>query len=67
MGEIRLTVGDGHLVGYFPTAGTFNLYLQPDGTFYQEDSHRIFVPVRDDDGSIAGIVDQRFMDRESGS
>jgi CubicO group peptidase (beta-lactamase class C family) len=67
VGEIRLTVADGHLVGYFPTSGTFNLYLQPDGTFHQEDSHRIFVPVRNDDGSLAGIVDQRFLDRESGS
>jgi hypothetical protein len=66
VGEVRLTVGDGHLVGTFPTSGTFRLYLQPDGTFYQEDSHRIFVPVRNDDGSFAGIVDQRFLDREPG-
>ena len=65
--EIRLTVADGHLVGYFPTSGTFNLYLQPDGTFYQEDSHRILVPVRNDDGTFAGLVDQRFLERERGS
>jgi CubicO group peptidase (beta-lactamase class C family) len=66
VGEIRLTVGDGYLLGSFPTSGTFRLYLQPDGTFYQEDSHRIFVPVRNDDGSFAGLVDQRFLDREPG-
>ncbi len=64
MGEIQLTLGDGHLVGHFPTSGTFKLYLQPDGTFYQEDSHRVFVPVRHDDGSFAGLVDQRFLERE---
>ena len=65
--EIELWVEDGHLVGYFPTAGTFELFLQPDGTFHQEDSHRTFVPVRNDDGSLAGIVDQRILDRVSGS
>jgi hypothetical protein len=64
VGEIELRLGDGHLVGHFPTSGTFKLYLQPDGTFYQEDSQRTFIPVRNDDGSFAGLVDQRFMDRE---
>ena len=65
--EVELWVEGGHLVGHFPTAGTFNLYLQPDGTFHQEDSHRTFVPVRHDDGSLAGIVDQRFLERTEGS
>lgn len=65
--EIELWVEDGHLAGYFPTSGTFNLYLQPDGTLHQEDSQRTFVAVRNDDGSLAGIVDQRFLERTEGS
>ena len=59
-------MGDGHLIGRFPTSGTFKLYLQPDGNFHAEDSHRVFVPVRNDNGSFAGLVDQRLLDRVSG-
>ncbi len=65
--EVELWVEDGHLMGYFPTSGTFQLFLQPDGTFHEEDSYRTFVPVRNDDGSLAGIVDQRMLERGSGS
>jgi len=65
--EIELEVADGHLVGYFPTAGTFSLYLQPDGSFYQEDSKQRFVTVRDDDGSFAGIVEEGFLEEDSGT
>jgi CubicO group peptidase (beta-lactamase class C family) len=54
---IRITAGDGHLVGYAPVAGTFKFYLQEDGTLHQEDSHEHFVAVRDDVGSLAGIAD----------
>ena len=61
-GEIELWVEDGHLVGRFPWSGTFGMYLQPDGSLHQEDSHRIFVPVRNEDGSLAGIVDQRMLE-----
>jgi tetratricopeptide (TPR) repeat protein len=53
---VTFTAGDGHLVGYAPVRGTFNYYLQEDGTLHQEDSHQRFVPVRDDDGSFAGIA-----------
>ncbi len=52
-----VTMGDGHLVAFLPSTGTFKLYLQDDGTFFQEDSYRRFVPVRDDDGALAGLVE----------
>ncbi len=59
---IRLTMGDGHLVGFSPVSGTFKLFLQDDGTFFQEDSHRRFVQVRNDDGTFAGIAEERSGD-----
>ena len=55
-------MGDGHLVGFSPVSGTFKLFLQDDGTFFQEDSHRRFVQVRNDDGSFAGIAEERSGD-----
>jgi hypothetical protein len=58
--EIQITMGDGHLVMHHPTAGTFKLYLQPDGSLHQEDAMRTYVPVRNDDGSLAGIADESF-------
>jgi CubicO group peptidase (beta-lactamase class C family) len=63
---VRITVADGHLVAYAPTEGTFRLYLQEDGSLHAEDSHVRFVPVRNDDGSIAGIVDERILEELSG-
>ena len=54
---VRITAGDGHLVAYAPTAGTFRLYLQPDGSLHQEDAHQRYVPVRDDAGALTGIAD----------
>ncbi len=53
---VRLTVDDGHLVSYIPFAGTFRLYLQPDGTFHEEDSRERRVVVRDADGTFAGLA-----------
>jgi len=47
---------DGHLVAVFPQAGTFALYLQPDGTLLQEDSERVFHVLRDPSGAVAGIA-----------
>lgn len=64
---IELRLADGHLVGSFPSSGTFRLYLQEDGSFHQEDSFRRFVPVRDDDGVFAGILEQRLLERTPGS
>jgi CubicO group peptidase (beta-lactamase class C family) len=63
--EIELRVGDGHLVGTFPSSGTFRLYLQEDGSFHQEDSHRRFIPVEDGSGAFAGIVDRRLLEEGS--
>ena len=60
-GKIHVTLGDGHLVAYHPTEGTFRLYLQPDGIFHQEDALQTFVPVRNDDGSLAGLVQEELM------
>jgi len=58
---VHVTMGDGHLVVYHPLQGTFNLYLQPDGTFHVEDSMETMAPVRSQDGSLAGLVDARFV------
>jgi CubicO group peptidase (beta-lactamase class C family) len=66
-GKLRITAEDGHLVAHLPTSGTFKLYLQEDGSFHQEDSHLIFVPLRREDGSLTGIVDQRILDNLSRS
>ncbi len=56
-----ITAGDGHLVGYAPVAGTFELYLQEDGSLHQEDSQRRYVSVRDADGSFTGLADARSV------
>jgi hypothetical protein len=57
---IEVSLGNGHLVAHHPFQGTFKLYLQPDGTFHLEDSFQTFVPVRNPDGSVAGLVEQRM-------
>jgi len=58
---VRITAGEGHVVGYAPTAGTFALYLQPDGSLYQEDGRQSYVPLRDAAGSLTGIADVRSV------
>jgi len=55
---VRVTLGDGHLVVQHPMSGTFNLYLQPDGSFHMEDALKRWVPVRNSDGSLAGLVER---------
>ena len=62
MATIRVTLGDGHLVAHLPFRGTFNVYLQPDGTFHMEDSHQRFEAVRNADGSLAGLVEVGMAD-----
>jgi CubicO group peptidase (beta-lactamase class C family)/Flp pilus assembly protein TadD len=59
--EFQITAGQGHLVSYTPTKGTFRLYLQNDGTLHEEDSHGRYFPVRDDTDSLAGIADVGFI------
>lgn len=59
--EFKITAGEGHLVSYTPTRGTFRLYLQSDGTLHQEDSYVRYFPIRDNTGSIAGIADLGYI------
>ncbi len=58
---LRVTLGDGHLVAHHPLSGTFRLYLQPDGSFHQEDTLGRFLPVRNDDGSLVGLAEERLV------
>jgi CubicO group peptidase (beta-lactamase class C family) len=58
---VQITAGEGHVVSFIPFAGTFQLYLQEDGSLHEEDSHRRFVPIRDGAGSFAGIADVRSI------
>ena len=59
--EFQIKAGQGHLVGYSPTRGTFKLYLQKDGTLYEEDSYVRYFPIKDDTDSFAGIADVGFI------
>jgi hypothetical protein len=59
---MTLTKGEGYLNGFSPIAGTFKLYLQDDGTLHEEDSHRSWVPVRDESGAFVGLADARYGD-----
>jgi CubicO group peptidase (beta-lactamase class C family) len=54
---VTITAGDGHLVSYVPQQGTFRLYVQPDGSLHEEDSHARYLPVRDETGAVTGIAD----------
>ena len=58
---VEISAADNHLVGFSPVSGTFNLYLQPDGSFHEEDSHERYLVVRDQAGSFAGISDARTI------
>jgi CubicO group peptidase (beta-lactamase class C family) len=53
-----ITAGDGYLLSYVPVGGTFRLYLQPDGSLHEEDSHNRYLPVTDSTGAVAGIADE---------
>lgn len=54
--EFELREEKGQLVMDSPTSGVFRLYPQKDGSFFQEDSHRRFYPVHDDQGAFAGLA-----------
>jgi len=54
---VDLTARDGHLEAYSPQNGTFGLYLQEDGTLYEEDSQRTYIPIPDGEGAFGGIAD----------
>ena len=59
--KVTITAGEGHLESFAPVAGTFSLYLQEDGSLHEEDSYERYLPVRDSDGSFAGIADVRSI------
>ena len=54
---VKLEFAEGHLVATSPASGTFELYLQPDGSFLEEDSHERYLGVHHPDGRFAGIAD----------
>ena len=54
---VSTTGDDGALVTYSEVSGTFREYLQPDGTFVEEDSLERYFPIRDGEGSFAGLAD----------
>jgi len=54
---VSITGEDGALVAYSDVSGTFREYLQPDGSFIEEDSLERYIPILDGDGSFAGIAD----------
>ena len=58
-----MTAADGHLVGFSPVSGTFQLYLQPDGSLHEEDSYARYLPIRDEAGAFAGIADAEALVR----
>jgi CubicO group peptidase (beta-lactamase class C family) len=60
---VSIQAADTHLVGYVPFAGTFKIYLQPDGSLHEEDSYRRYLPIRDESGAFAGIADAGAMVR----
>jgi len=59
--KLKITAGEGHLVGYTPVRGTFRLYLQNDGTLHEEDSYERYFPIREDTGSLVGIAEVGFI------
>ncbi len=60
---VEISPGEGHLVAFSPNSGTFRLYLQPDGWLHEEDSHRLYVPIRNEEGALAGIADSNTLTR----
>jgi len=59
--EFKITAGEGHLMSYSPTRGTFRLYLQKDGTLHQEDSLVRYFPIHDEKDSFTGIADMGII------
>jgi CubicO group peptidase (beta-lactamase class C family) len=60
---VSIQAADTHLVGHAPFAGTFEIYLQPDGSLHEEDSYRRYLPIRDESGAFVGIADAGAMVR----
>lgn len=58
--ELTISIEDGHLLSHSPTSGTFALYLQPDGSFHEEDTQEDLVPGRDAQGKFIGFMRLRL-------
>lgn len=54
--QIRCEVDAGHLLVDLPFAGTFRVYLQPDGRLVMEDSRYVLSALRDGDGRVLGFA-----------
>lgn len=54
---VTMTVTDGAVTAFSEISGTFREYLQPDGSFVEEDSFERYVPIRDGERRFAGIAD----------
>lgn len=55
-GELELKLGKGTLEMVHPYRGTFQLYLQEDGSFFQEDQQAQLYPVYDSKNQFAGLA-----------
>jgi CubicO group peptidase (beta-lactamase class C family)/predicted negative regulator of RcsB-dependent stress response len=60
---VSCTIDDGALVAYSDVSGTFREYLQPDGSFIEEDSLERYIQIPDEEGSFAGIADGDAISR----
>ena len=54
---VSMTVDDGAVVAFSEVSGTFREYLQPDGSFIEEDSLKRYVQIRDGEGRFVGVAD----------
>jgi hypothetical protein len=59
--SVEILPADGHLVTVAPRAGTFRLYLQPDGSLLEEDTLSSYLVVREDSGAFVGICAAEFV------
>ncbi len=55
-GTLELSVNAGALILNHPFRGTFRLYPQGNGTFFQEDGEVFLYPIRDETGAFAGLA-----------
>jgi predicted negative regulator of RcsB-dependent stress response len=60
---VSVSVDNGAIVAYSDISGTFREYLQPDGSFIEEDSLERYIQIPDEEGSFAGIADADAISR----
>jgi CubicO group peptidase (beta-lactamase class C family) len=63
IGSLEISVQDGHLQTFSPQQGSFIHYLQPDGSFIEEDSLQRYIPVYDKTGNFSGLSDDSMLIR----